>query len=66
MVDGSSISYEPGDYDLKYSTGVSVQWLSPMGLFKFSYAFPLNGEDFSAKTFGDRTERFQFTIGGAF
>ncbi len=64
--DGSSISYEPGDYDLKYSTGVSVQWLSPMGLFKFSYAFPLNAEDFGPKTFGDRTERFQFTIGGAF
>ncbi len=64
--DGSPKSYEPGDVDLKYSTGVSVEWLSPMGLFKFSYAFPLNAEDFSADTFGDRTERFQFTIGGAF
>jgi outer membrane protein insertion porin family len=64
--DGSPISYELGDYDLKYSMGLSVQWLSPMGLFKFSYAVPVNAEDFSDKTFGDRTERFQFTIGGAF
>ena len=64
--DGMPTSYKPGDSDLKYSTGVSVQWLSPLGLFKFSYALPLNAEDFSATTFGDNTERFQFTIGGAF
>lgn len=64
--DGSPISYKPGDSDLKYSTGVSVEWLSPLGLFKFSYALPLNAQDFSPTTFGDNTERFQFTIGGAF
>ena len=28
--------------DLKYSTGVAVQWLAPLGVFRFSYAFPLN------------------------
>jgi outer membrane protein insertion porin family len=64
--DGNPTSYAPGDSDLKYSTGVSVEWLSPLGLFKFSYALPLNAQDFSATTFGDNTERFQFTIGGAF
>jgi len=59
-------SYKPGDSDLKYSTGLSVEWLSPMGLFKFSYAFPLNEEQTTATKWGDETERFQFTIGGAF
>ena len=64
--DGSPISYEFSDSELKYSTGVAVSWLSPLGLFKFSYAIPLNAESFSATSFGDNTERFQFTIGGAF
>ena len=64
--DGSPISYAFGDSDLKYSTGLAVSWLSPLGLFKFSYAFPLNAEDRSATSWGDNTERFQFTIGGAF
>jgi outer membrane protein insertion porin family len=56
---------EPADYDfsfsnLKYSTGVSLQWLAPLGLFRFSYGFPLNDEGI------DRVERFQFSIGSAF
>jgi outer membrane protein insertion porin family len=56
---------EPGSYDfsasdMKYSVGASFQWLAPLGLFKFSYGFPLNDDSF------DDTERFQFTIGSAF
>jgi outer membrane protein insertion porin family len=56
---------EPRNFDLsasnmRYSVGASFQWLAPLGLFKFSYGFPLNDEGF------DRTERFQFTIGSAF
>lgn len=56
---------EPSSFDLdasnvKYSVGASFQWLAPLGLFKFSYGFPLNDESF------DDTERFQFTIGSAF
>jgi len=46
--------------DLRYSTGISLQWLAPIGLFRFSYGFPLNEEEF------DRVERFQFSIGSAF
>lgn len=46
--------------ELRYSTGISFQWLAPLGLFRFSYAFPLNDEP------GDRTEGFQFTVGSAF
>jgi outer membrane protein insertion porin family len=46
--------------------GIAAQWLAPLGLFRFSYAFPLNAEDGTATLYGDETERFQFSIGGAF
>jgi outer membrane protein insertion porin family len=61
----------PLDYKFKYSSlkksaGISVQWLAPLGLFRFSYAFPMNvdkGDDFR---YEDEIERFQFSIGQAF
>jgi outer membrane protein insertion porin family len=61
----------PIDYDLdfgnlKQSVGISAQWLAPLGLFRFSYGFPLNAEDPTILTYGDETEQFQFSIGGAF
>jgi outer membrane protein insertion porin family len=62
----NEIGYDFGDTDLKQSYGAAVQWLAPMGLFRFSYAFPLNADDPVDGRFGDRTERFQFSIGGAF
>ncbi|MDP3636290.1 MAG: outer membrane protein assembly factor BamA [Azonexus sp.] len=45
---------------LKYSTGVSAAWISPVGPLKFSYAIPLN------KAEGDKTETFQFQLGSTF
>jgi len=55
------------DYDkLKHSTGLAVQWLAPLGVFRFSYAFPLNAERGDGVIFPDEEERFQFTIGQAF
>lgn len=42
---------------LRYSTGVSLSWISPMGPLKFSYAYPLN------KKKGDKLQRFQFQMG---
>jgi len=57
------------DFDLneiKYSTGVAVQWLAPLGVFRFSYAVPLNDEKASGVEYGDETEGFQFSIGQAF
>ena len=61
------IGYDFDSSDLKRSYGLAVEWLSPMGLFKFSYAFPQNADDFEVDgRFGDETERFQFSIGGAF
>jgi outer membrane protein insertion porin family len=54
-------------YDkLKHSTGVAVQWLAPLGVFRFSYAFPLNAYRGDNVLFPDEEERFQFTIGQAF
>jgi len=52
--------------ELRTSTGVSVQWLAPLGLFRFSLAVPLNYEHGNWKHYGDETELFQFSIGHAF
>ena len=46
--------------DLRYSVGVGVAWISPLGPLKFSLAFPLN------KKKGDDVQRFQFQIGTSF
>lgn len=45
---------------LRYSAGLGMTWLSPMGPLRFSYAFPFNeGPE-------DRTQSFQFTLGVSF
>lgn len=64
-------AHQPIDYDfdlgeLKRSYGIAAQWLAPLGLFRFSYAFPLDSDDATNLLYGDSTERFQFSIGGAF
>jgi outer membrane protein insertion porin family len=52
---------------LKESVGISVQWLAPLGLFRFSLAVPLNAQrEQDNVTWGDETERFQFSVGQAF
>jgi outer membrane protein insertion porin family len=61
----------PLDYKFKYSSlkksaGISVQWLAPLGLFRFSYAFPFNADKGDAFRYEDEIERFQFSIGQAF
>jgi outer membrane protein insertion porin family len=43
--------------DLRYSTGVAAQWLSPLGPLAFSLGAALNAKD------GDEKEAFQFSIG---
>lgn len=63
---GSPVSYEPDYNELKSSVGVAVQWLAPLGFFRFSYAYPLNAVEGNDRFFGDETERFQFSIGQAF
>ena len=43
-----------------------MEWLAPLGLFRFSYAFPLDTYEGNDRFFGDELERFQFSIGNAF
>jgi outer membrane protein insertion porin family len=52
--------------DLRASTGVAVQWLAPLGLFRFSYAIPLRYKKATEFDYGDELEGFQFSIGRAF
>ncbi|MEL6367790.1 MAG: outer membrane protein assembly factor BamA [Pseudomonadota bacterium] len=63
---GDPIDYGFDVDNLKQSVGIGVEWLAPLGLFRFSYAFPLNDFGGTTRLYGDRVERFQFTIGNAF
>ena len=63
---GSPIEYKPDLDELRTSIGIGVQWLAPLGLFRFSYALPLNEYVGNDRYYGDELERFQFSIGQAF
>ena len=45
---------------IRYSTGLSMSWLSPIGPLRLSFGQPLRRKD------GDRVQRFQFILGTAF
>ena len=63
---GAPVEYKPDFDEMRASVGIGVQWLSPMGLFRFSYAYPLNEYSGSDRYYKDELERFQFSIGQAF
>lgn len=44
----------------RYSTGIGLSWISPLGPLRFAYAVPLREQP------GDRIQRFQFQIGTSF
>ena len=46
--------------DLRYSAGIGLSWLTPVGPLTFSVAEPLNDES------GDDTQFFQFSLGQSF
>ncbi|MER2538163.1 MAG: outer membrane protein assembly factor BamA [Azonexus sp.] len=46
--------------DLRYSTGISMAWISPIGPLKFSFGQALNKQE------GDKPESFQFQLGTTF
>ncbi|MGA2776620.1 MAG: outer membrane protein assembly factor BamA [Steroidobacteraceae bacterium] len=64
--DTTPVDYHFSYNALKRSTGLAVQWLAPLGLFRFSYALPLNAYPGDTVRFNDETERFQFSIGQSF
>ncbi|RCS59925.1 outer membrane protein assembly factor BamA [Parvibium lacunae] len=45
---------------LRYSSGLGLNWLSPIGPLKLSLGFPLNKKE------GDRLQKFQFQVGTGF
>ncbi len=49
-----------GVSDLRYSTGLSASWISPIGPLKFSLGRPISKKE------GDKTEMFQFQMGTTF
>ena len=51
---------QPDFEGFRYATGVALQWASPVGPLKFSFAFPLGTKD------GDKLQRFQFQVGTGF
>jgi outer membrane protein insertion porin family len=63
---GFPIDYSFDTSNLKSSVGVAVQWLAPLGLFRFSFGVPLNDDKGNELLYGDETEQFQFSIGQAF
>lgn len=50
----------PGSTGLRYSMGVAITWISPVGPLKFSYAEPIHTTPY------DEIQRFQFTLGTMF
>ncbi|MFC0133377.1 outer membrane protein assembly factor BamA [Massilia eurypsychrophila] len=63
FLDGGQV-YQEGQKiranELRFSAGLGVSWISPVGPLKLSYAKPLNAKP------GDRLERFQFQMGTGF
>jgi outer membrane protein insertion porin family len=69
FIDGGA-AFGPGDYlgrfgtfafdDMRWSAGVALLWISPLGPLKFSLATPLTSK------FDDEEEMFQFSLGNVF
>ncbi len=52
---------QSGDYEsFRFSAGVAILWISPIGPLKLSYGFPIN------KKPDDRIQSFQFQVGTVF
>ena len=71
FLDGGSINNGFTANNLKYSTGISGEWMSPFGALSVSAALPLNAVNASSSTStnsttGDQTQMFQFNFGQNF
>lgn len=63
---GFPVDYRFDLKKLRASVGLGVQWLAPLGLFRFSYAFPIRYRSETWREYGDDIEQFNFSIGRAF
>ncbi|MEO1574976.1 MAG: outer membrane protein assembly factor BamA [Pseudomonadota bacterium] len=66
------LDFAPSTDTLRQSVGLAVEWLAPLGTFRFSYALPFNtvddvrDENGILLRQGDDIERFQFSVGRSF
>jgi outer membrane protein insertion porin family len=63
FVDGGQVFQEKSKIylgEMRYSAGIGLSWISPVGPLRLSYAKPLNAKP------GDQLERFQFQMGTGF
>jgi outer membrane protein insertion porin family len=60
FVDAGMVDTSYNFAELRYSTGVSLNWFSPVGPLKLSFGIPLKKEP------TDRLQRIQFTLGTIF
>ncbi|MFK5949238.1 MAG: outer membrane protein assembly factor BamA [Methylococcales bacterium] len=60
FMDGGTVSNGFNLGDLRYSAGLSGEWLSPFGALSVSFAIPLNAGA------NDRQKSFQFSFGSGF
>jgi outer membrane protein insertion porin family len=60
VFDTHSVDYDFDAGDLRYSTGVAMTWMSPLGVLSMSLGYPINAEQ------DDEEENFQFTFGTTF
>jgi outer membrane protein insertion porin family len=60
FVDGGNVFNENINLVLRYSYGLGLSWISPLGPLKFSYGLPVNALP------TDNIQRLQFQVGTAF
>jgi len=60
FVDGGNAFGENINLVLRYSYGVGISWISPLGPLKFSYGIPIKSQP------TDNIQRLQFQVGTAF
>lgn len=60
FLDAGTVSDGFSSSDLKYSVGISGEWLSPFGALAVSFAIPMNADD------EDEEQSFQFSFGSGF
>ena len=56
----STTDFKPSISNLRYSVGVGLSWITPIGPLTFAVAKPLNTKE------GDDTQAFQFSLGQGF